>query len=278
MYTHTYTYICIHTSAALWIQDLSAQHLTDVETKHLLHTSRAPGLLSRLTADGNSSSESGDSSGGGGSVGSDVHPCTLEVLRAMTQRYRHLCGVWLAMSDAELRLVIALALLADGCAALAAQILLPLRPSIPGVSSEKRSQTPMSVIAERDSAESRVEAVCISVCLAQVAELIRAEGTRHSSTGHNQVDLSRFHQRLQQLVGALQLDIQGVTPLLVRFALCRGFWRLGHALVTGLWQGSNTSVSKHMCVAVCCSVLQCVAVCCSVLQCVAVCCRGRIRR
>jgi len=28
----------------------------------------------------------------------------------------------------------------------------------------------------------------------------------------------------------------------------------------------------HMCVAVCCSVLQCVAVCCSVLQCVAVCC------
>jgi len=199
-------------------------------------------------------------------VGSDVHPCTLAVLEAMTQRYRHFCGVWLAVSDAELRLAIALALLGDGCAALAAPILLPLRPSIPGVSLEKRSQTPMDVIAERDSAESRVEAVCISVCLAQVAELIRAEGTRHSSTGHNQVDLSRFHQRLQRLVGALQLDIEGVTPLLVRFALCRGFWRLGHALVTGLWQGSNTSVSNHMCVALCCSVLQCVAVCCSVLQ------------
>jgi len=30
--------------------------------------------------------------------------------------------------------------------------------------------------------------------------------------------------------------------------------------------------TSHVCVAVCCSVLQCVAVCCSVLQCVAVCC------
>jgi len=34
-------------------------------------------------------------------------------------------------------------------------------------------------------------------------------------------------------------------------------------------------LTRHVCVAVCCSVLQCVAVCCSVLQCVAcvvVCC------
>ena len=35
---------------------------------------------------------------------------------------------------------------------------------------------------------------------------------------------------------------------------------------------SSTRDEYHVCVAVCCSVLQCVAVCCSVLQCVAVCC------
>lgn len=52
------------------------------------------------------------------------------------------------------------------------------------------------------------------------------------------MDLSRLKEELHKLVALLQLELRHVRPLLVRFCLTRGFWRLAHALVTGYFGGA----------------------------------------
>lgn len=234
-------------AAALWIRDPSMERLSSIETK--ASASRAPGLLSRLTAE-----EDAQQRGAREEVGDAVHPSVLGLLQALQERYRHLRGAWEPVPDGELRVVVARALLDDGCASLAAPVLVELRRGSAGARSAVRADelvTEGDGVGGRMCADGSVEALCVNVCLAQVSELIRAEGSRQASTGQNQVDLSRFKKQLKMLVGALDVDLSSVTPLLVRFALSRGFWRLGHALVTGSWQGSNTSRDSALaCVAV----------------------------
>ena len=214
-------------AAALWIRDPSCAHLTAVEGQ-VASSSRTPGLLSRLTA-ATDQETTGSSNAVGEPVGSRVHPATLALLETMTSRYRHLHGMWLPVPREALCIAVVRALLADGCAALAAPVLAPLRRGGDGA------------LSERAASADALDALCISVCLAKAAELIRAEGSRHACTGENQVDLSRFIRLLRGIVDALDVDLAAVSPLLVRFALSRGFWRLGHALVTDEWHGSCSS-------------------------------------
>ena len=233
-------------AAALWIRQPSTDHLTSVETR--TRTARAPGLLSRLTAQDDAAQSAAVEE-----VGDAVHPAVVGLLEALHERYRHLRGVWVMVPDGELRVAAARALLDDGCSALAASLLASLcsgRTAVPGAAA--------GAVAEGGArhegwavAGAQVSALCFNVCLAQAAALIRAEGSRHASTGQNQVDLTGFKRQLTALMAALDVDLGEVTPLLVRFALNRGFWRLGHALVTGSWQGSNTSHDSALaCVAV----------------------------
>jgi len=152
----------------------------------------------------------------------NIHPCTLCLVSIVNERPKmKMASRLMSMPKAPrkmLREMAAHGLLSDGCAVLAEEIL-----QGEGV---------------LDGDCSRLQPLTVCVCLARLAELIRAEGAKHASTGENQVDLSRLKEELHKLVALLQLELRHVRPLLVRFCLTRGFWRLAHALVTGYFGGA----------------------------------------
>eukprot|EP00960_Hanusia_phi_P027090 746638-Hanusia_phi.AAC.7 len=162
-------------------------------------------------------------------VGPDLHPCTETLLQVvhknpkMRIKERRICIP--KPRDADMKHAIIYSLTGDGCALFAESFF------------GKARSPPTSP---------QTQALACQICLARLAEMIRAEGSKHASTGENQVDLLKFKQVLLNTLDGLRVSLSLVTPLLVRFCLIRGFWRLAHALVTGFWEGSMTSRTETL--------------------------------